>query len=262
MPNTREFSFLTEPHLTTWLQPYRGLIYVPPNRSAIGPLKPSAPPARDPLSQGFCCSRFLTVRPRQLPGATPGAGISAHKQSIICSPSSAPPGRWPRPHAQHPASLPVHPLGPPARPPYFCNNVFLICPTLPSPAWPNQLRLRASACTEVIRLPGTVCLPPCPCLFSASRVVFLLLGLTLPSHVVCLWVGAARRRARRSPRLACHREARLLLWGEWRRKAGRGIRADQFWPDLLKCFVLALRPPSWRGWGAVAAGGFSPPSLC
>lgn len=117
MPNIREFSFLTEPHLTTWLQPYRGLIYVPPNRSAIGPIKPSAPPARDPLSQGFCCSRFLTVRPRQLPGATPGAGISAHKQSIICSPSSAPPGRWPRPHAQHPASLPVHPLGPPALPP-------------------------------------------------------------------------------------------------------------------------------------------------
>ena len=122
MPNTREFSFLTEPHLTTWLQPYRGLIYVPPNRSAIGPLKPSAPPARDPLSQGFCCSRFLTVRPRQLPGATPGAGISAHKQSIICSPSSAPPGRWPRPHAQHPASLPVHPLGPPARPPLLLQQ--------------------------------------------------------------------------------------------------------------------------------------------
>lgn len=50
----------------------------------------------------------------------------------------------------------------------------------------------------------------------------------------------------------------MLLWGEWRKKAGRGIRADQFWPDLLKCFVLALLPPSWRGWGVVAQEVFPP----
>lgn len=88
---------------------------------------------------------FLTVRPGQLPGATPGAGHSAHKQGIIPSPSSAPSlCHLPQPHTPSPAICHTHS---PSWPP-FPSNVFLICPgtvtTLGFPAWSNQLQLQAS----------------------------------------------------------------------------------------------------------------------
>lgn len=97
-------------------------------------LAPSSPQPLWPetlLSQSLCCCRLLTVRPRLLPGATPGAGLSAHKQNIIIlSPSSAPSlAQLPQPHTLPPAARHIH-AHPSGRPPPapFSSHVFLVCP--------------------------------------------------------------------------------------------------------------------------------------
>lgn len=134
--------------------------------------------------------------------------------------------------------------------------MFLISPrtvtTLGFPAWPNQL--------EVIRSQGTGCLPPCPCLFSsgagASQLSWLspAPGLGLPPTWSAFrgcceqqsWPLAA---GSMSHRAGLPRGGKIAPTGRVQREGGRGMRADQFWRDLLKCFVLALLLLSWRGWG-------------
>ncbi|XP_022363945.1 LOW QUALITY PROTEIN: NADPH--cytochrome P450 reductase-like [Enhydra lutris kenyoni] len=118
------------------------------------------PRARPPVNAQ---ETFLTGRPGQLPGATPGAGISAHKQSIIHSPSSAfpplrgPPGPAPRLASSLAAMLTLGPQNTPPSP--LSSNVFLICPEQSPrsvfPAGANQLGPRAWARTEEIGLQGT-----------------------------------------------------------------------------------------------------------
>lgn len=115
---------------------------------------------------------------------------------------------------------------------------------------------------------GTVCLPPCPCLFpsgaGASRLSCLSRAglLTLPpTWPACCGCGGSRAGS------GCRE------WesgqGQGRFAAGRqdcsGPGAQGGGPvlarSLKKCFVLALLLLSWKGWGEVAAGGESfPPS--
>lgn len=98
-----------------------GLIPGPQNRRALGPIKPTAPLARDPfvpqplLSQISHCEASAAGT-----GTTPGGGPSAHKQSIIPSPSAqAPPVAQPRMQAAATCHARPHPSDP------MASNVFL-----------------------------------------------------------------------------------------------------------------------------------------
>lgn len=124
----------------------RGIDPCPSELERAWPHKACSPSGQRP----FCPRAFIvtdvSLRSRQQPGTAPGAGLSAHKQSVIPRPSSAPacqlPSPTPRlqPHA-------VHTLTPPTRLPAMCSS--LVCLgtviTLGFPAWPSRPRLWAWA---------------------------------------------------------------------------------------------------------------------
>lgn len=198
------------------------------------------------MSQRLPCSRFLTVRPGQLPGATPGAGISAHKHSAPRRPS-APSTPALLALAPHPASRPPA-LHTPGRLAPLLQQCVSNLPRSSPPRWvflPGVISFasgpqRRGVCnpeapSEVLRLQGTVCFPPCLRLLPSGARAGPLSGLFLPplsspaSHVVCFLRGRERAGARaRGSGSAGEVPAGFLgetglLWlrGEWKRREGQ-----------------------------------------
>lgn len=114
--------------------------------------------------------------------------------------------------------------------------------------------------TEVIRLQGTVCFPPCLRLFPSGARASQLSGLFLTpfsspaSHVVCflLRVGGEVRGEMHSragdSRSACEQSAGFLgetglLWlpGEWKRREGKEFALARSLNMFCFCFAAAVR---------------------
>lgn len=178
-----------------------------------------------------------------------------------------------QPHAPCPASLPCSlwaPAEQPPPPPPLSNNVFLICPEQ-SPRsvfqpGANQLGPGSSVRTEEIGLQGTVCLPPCPCLFSSGIRAGLLSCLSLAPRLSlpttwsassgCGQLGALAPRCRES-----EFAGRFAGEARWLRLQGNSYR-----PVLArspKMFCSCLAASVRRGWlWLLWEGSFFPPSLC
>ena len=199
------------------------------------------------MSQRLPCSRFLTVRPGQLPGATPGAGISAHSAPRRPSARSTPALLA---LAPHPASRPPA-LHTPGRLAPLLQQCVSNLPRNSPPRWvflPGVISFasgpqRPGACnpgapSEVLRLQGTVCFLPASACFlqapgPASGAVFFLLQSPAPPHTwsaFCFCGGergphGARARGSGSagevPAGFLGETGLLWLRGEWKRREGQ-----------------------------------------
>lgn len=211
--------------------------------------------------QSLCCSRFLTVRPQQLPGATLGAGLSVHKQSIM-RPTSVPSrGSSATPPAPPPASGPAASHSLAAAPPP--HKVFLICrgavtrsaflPGLISFAPRSQVpAVRPSSFRRGDQIAGNSMFSSLPrlvfCRAGASRLSRLPPALlTLP----CTWAAEESWGARRSVQgsESCSETAGLLsgaqACGPGGRPDGGFVQTRSAQTSLNVLFVLCCCvPPS------------------
>lgn len=145
MPD-RLFSFLSEPIWPSASSLIQELICVSQSWSALGPVKPAAPLARDsfvlaPLLLDFSLWGLGSCLgpPQELDTQFTNRALSP--VLLLLPPCATCPS--PTPHLMPFATHTLSPSWPP-----FSSNVFLICPgtvtTLGFPAWSNQLQLQAS----------------------------------------------------------------------------------------------------------------------